>query len=93
MTEALQEWNGKNSTASDRFHRQEMEAGLKPAGQLPAAALLFLRGSLVFLPILKIRVMKLSGMVMKLSVLVFFFILFSHLFHFFFTHFGRAEGI
>ena len=51
------------------------------------------RGSLVFLPILKIRVMKLSGMVMKLSVLVFFFILFSHLFHFFFTHFGRAEGI
>lgn len=56
------------------------------AGQLPAAALLFPRGSLVFLPILKIRVMK-------LSVLVFFFILFSHLFHFFFTHFGRAEGI
>ena len=52
------------------------------AGQLPAAALLFLRGSLVFLPILKIRVMKLSGI-----------ILFSHLFHFFFTHFGRAEGI
>ena len=63
------------------------------AGQLPAAALLFPRGSLVFLPILQIRVMKLSGMVMKLSVLVFFFILFSHLFHFFFTHFGRAEGI
>jgi len=63
------------------------------AGQLPAAALLFLRGSLVFLPILQIRVMKLAVMVMKLSVLVFFFILFSHLFHFFFTHFGRAEGI
>ena len=51
------------------------------------------RGSLVFLPILKIRVMKLAVMVMKLSVLVFFFIPFSHLFHFFFTHFGRAEGI
>lgn len=56
----MPEWYGKNRAASDRFHRQEKEGKLfEAAGQLSAAALLFPRGSLVFLPILKIRVMKL----------------------------------